>query len=116
MAQRCDNMVSFYRKSIDFESTVTLLVLSKEDWSKHTNFPVYGMPHYTDSHTLTETRFSYSGRFSHATQMDGRIIFQYFAAYLHCGAGTGPITGIDPLSLDGGIFNGQKRTTLYHPE
>lgn len=52
MAQRCDNVVSFYRKYIDFEPTVTLLVLSKVDWSKHTDFPVYGMPHYTDSNTL----------------------------------------------------------------
>jgi hypothetical protein len=52
MAERCDNVVSFYKKHIDFEPTVTLLVLSKEDWSKHTNFPVYGMPHYTDSNTL----------------------------------------------------------------
>ncbi|NCS89797.1 MAG: hypothetical protein AUK34_10860 [Ignavibacteria bacterium CG2_30_36_16] len=52
MAERCDNVVSFYAKLIDFEPSVTLLVLSKEDWSKHTKFPVYGMPHYNDNNTL----------------------------------------------------------------
>lgn len=52
MTERCDKVISFYKKLIDFESTITLLVLSKEDWSKHTNFPVYGMPHYDDNNTL----------------------------------------------------------------
>lgn len=52
MAERCDNVVSFYTKLIDFEPSVTLLVLSKEDWNNHTNFPVYGMPHYDDNNTL----------------------------------------------------------------
>ena len=52
MAERCENVMSFYAKLIDFEPSVTLLVLSKEDWAKHTNFPVYGMPHYDDKSTL----------------------------------------------------------------
>ncbi|MBN2598166.1 MAG: hypothetical protein JXR82_15425 [Marinifilaceae bacterium] len=52
MAERCDNVVSFYTKLIDFEPSVTLLVLSKDDWNKHTKFPVYGMPHYDDNNTL----------------------------------------------------------------
>ena len=52
MAARCDNVNSFYRSLIDFEPDVTLLILSPEDWSKYTNFPVYGMPHYDDKKTL----------------------------------------------------------------
>lgn len=52
MAERCDNVISFYKKLINFEPIVTLLVLSKEDWSKYTKFPVYGMPHYVDNYTL----------------------------------------------------------------
>lgn len=52
MAERCENVMSFYAKLIDFKPSVTLLVLSKEDWAKHTNFPVYGMPHYDDNNTL----------------------------------------------------------------
>jgi hypothetical protein len=52
MAKRCDNVVSFYKNHIEFEPAVTLLVLSKEDWGKHTRFPVYGMPHYDDNNTL----------------------------------------------------------------
>ncbi|MGC1630695.1 MAG: hypothetical protein WA749_01145 [Gelidibacter sp.] len=52
MATRCDSVISFYKSLIDFEPTVTLLVLSPSDWSKYTKFPVYGMPHYNDDHTL----------------------------------------------------------------
>lgn len=52
MAKRCDNVISFYKALINFEPTVTLLVLSPDDWSKYTDFPVYGMPHYNDAKTL----------------------------------------------------------------
>lgn len=52
MAKRCDNVMSFYKSLINFEPTVTLLVLSPDDWNKYTNFPVYGMPHYNDAKTL----------------------------------------------------------------
>ncbi len=52
MAKRCDNVISFYKSLINFEPTVTLLVLSSDDWSKYTPFPVYGMPHYNDAQTL----------------------------------------------------------------
>lgn len=52
MAKRCDNVISFYKSLINFEPTVTLLVLSPDDWRKYTKFPVYGMPHYNDAKTL----------------------------------------------------------------
>ncbi len=52
MATRCDSVISFYKSLINFEPTVTLLVLSPDDWSNYTNFPVYGMPHYNDAQTL----------------------------------------------------------------
>lgn len=52
MAARCDQVMLFYQSLIDFKPTVTLLVLSPADWSNYTGFPVYGMPHYTDAHTL----------------------------------------------------------------
>lgn len=52
MAKRCDKVISFYKSLINFEPTVTLLVLSPDDWSKYTDFPVYGMPHYNDAKTL----------------------------------------------------------------
>ena len=52
MASRCDKVVQFYKKQIRFEPSVTLLILSPQDWSKYTNFPVYGMPHYNDNKTL----------------------------------------------------------------
>ena len=52
MANRCDNVIAFYKSIIDFEPTVNLLVLSSADWTTYTNFPVYGMPHYNDAQTL----------------------------------------------------------------
>ena len=52
MSKRCDNVISFYKSLINFEPAVTLLVLSPDDWSKYTKFPVYGMPHYNDAKTL----------------------------------------------------------------
>lgn len=48
MAGRCDNVLAFYNNNIAFEPDVSLLILSSVDWSKHTNFPVYGMPHYNN--------------------------------------------------------------------
>jgi len=52
MAARCDRVIAFYKDLIDFEPTVTLLVLSQADWPNHTTFPVYGMPHYTSNDVL----------------------------------------------------------------
>lgn len=46
MADRCDRVLTFYNKLIDFKPVVTLLVLSKKDWNTYTGFPIYGMPHY----------------------------------------------------------------------
>jgi len=57
--QRATNIATRIKKAIDFnfglvgfKPDVTVLVLSPEDWSKHTSFPVYGMPHYTGNKTL----------------------------------------------------------------
>lgn len=52
MATRCDKVLQFYNKHIDLEPSVTLLILSPQDWNKYTDFPVYGMPHYNDKKTL----------------------------------------------------------------
>lgn len=52
MANLCDSVISFYKSIIEFQPTVTLLVLSPDDWSSYTTFPVYGMPHYPDEKTL----------------------------------------------------------------
>ena len=52
IAKRVVLAKSFYQGLLGFTPEVSLLVLSKEDWSRHTNFPVYGMPHYSDNKTL----------------------------------------------------------------
>jgi len=46
MATRNDKVMAYFSQHLDFEPTVTLLVLSPDDWSNHTGFPFYGMPHY----------------------------------------------------------------------
>lgn len=40
--------ISFSRR----HSRINVLVLSAEQWPDLTSYPVYGMPHYTDPHTL----------------------------------------------------------------
>lgn len=52
MAQQLDNVMAFYTKHLQFTPTVTLLILSPDDWNKFTKFPFYGMPHYTSNKTL----------------------------------------------------------------
>jgi len=49
---RVEKAYRFLSGWLQFEPTVTLLVLSKKDWSRYTPFPVYGMPHYDDKQTL----------------------------------------------------------------
>ena len=53
ISQRVDQAIAYYEKLLDFTPTVTLLILSAEDWTKYTRYPlVYGMPHYTGDSTL----------------------------------------------------------------
>jgi len=52
IALRCDNAFRWYKDLLQYKPSLTLLILSPEDWSRFTNFPVYGMPHYKDDHTL----------------------------------------------------------------
>ncbi len=52
MATLCDSVMRFYTSIIDFQPTVTLLVLSPSDWSDYTGFPVYGMPHILEGQRL----------------------------------------------------------------
>ncbi|WP_242929105.1 hypothetical protein [Pontibacter vulgaris] len=53
IATRVDKAMSYYQQLLGFKPTVTLLILSPDDWTKYTNVPVvYGMPHYADDKTL----------------------------------------------------------------
>ena len=52
IATRVENVIGYYYNLINFKPSVSLLILSKADWSDHTKFPVYGMPHYTNNATL----------------------------------------------------------------
>jgi hypothetical protein len=48
MANQLDSVLAFYSKHLQFTPTITLLILSPDDWSKFTKFPFYGMPHYNN--------------------------------------------------------------------
>ncbi|TDE15651.1 hypothetical protein [Dyadobacter psychrotolerans] len=52
MAKQLDQVIAFYSTQLQFTPSVTLLILSPQDWNKHTKFPFYGMPHYTSNKTL----------------------------------------------------------------
>lgn len=49
---RTEKAINYNYKLLGFKPQVTLLILTPEDWSKHTTFPVYGMAHYKDDQTL----------------------------------------------------------------
>jgi hypothetical protein len=48
MANQLDSVLAFYSKHLQFTPTISLLILSPDDWSKFTKFPFYGMPHYNN--------------------------------------------------------------------
>lgn len=52
IASRTEKALLYHKKFLGFEPKVTLLVLSKNDWARFTDFPVYGMPHYNNKQTL----------------------------------------------------------------
>lgn len=52
IAALCQNAINYNSNLLGFKPEVTLLILSADDWNKHTSFPVYGMAHYTDKKTL----------------------------------------------------------------
>jgi hypothetical protein len=52
IAERMDRVLEFYNNLITYEPEVTLLILNPVDWSKHTTFPVYGMPHYDETRDI----------------------------------------------------------------
>ena len=52
ITRRMEKAIAFHQQLLQFQPTVTLLVLSAADWNSYTNFPVYGMPHYNDQQTL----------------------------------------------------------------
>lgn len=52
ISSRMDKAMAYYEQLLDIKPCVTMLVLSEEDWSKYTDMPVVGMPHYRDDSVL----------------------------------------------------------------
>lgn len=48
LAQRVEKAMSYHQQTLGMKPAFTLLVLSKDDWSTYTDFPVYGMPHFNN--------------------------------------------------------------------
>ncbi len=49
---RVEKAKAYYEKILSFKPSFTLLILTENDWSKFTSFPVYGMPHYANDSVL----------------------------------------------------------------
>ena len=49
---RVEKAMAFHQQLVGFKPEVIILILTKDDWSRYTNFPVYGMPHYNNDKTL----------------------------------------------------------------
>lgn len=45
MAQLCERTMVYMDGQLDFRPALVVKVLAPADWSAHTDFPVYGMPH-----------------------------------------------------------------------
>lgn len=52
MATLMEGALKYNDSLLQFRPAVSLLILSPADWSGYTSFPVYGMPHYPNDHTL----------------------------------------------------------------
>lgn len=48
VAVRLERTHRYLRSVLEFDPRIRLLVLSTEDWANHADFPLYGMPHYTE--------------------------------------------------------------------
>lgn len=52
IAQRVQQAMRYFEQLLHTQATVTLLVLSQNDWPTYTDMPVVGMPHYKNSEEL----------------------------------------------------------------
>lgn len=52
MARLCERAMYYMDSVLQFRPAMELKVLSAADWSAHTSFPVYGMPHPVDERIL----------------------------------------------------------------
>jgi hypothetical protein len=51
-AARCERAHRFLGAALETRPEVTVLVLAPEHWPRYATYPLYGMPHYPDDHTL----------------------------------------------------------------
>ena len=52
IAGRCDRAYHFFQDTLHRNAEIIVLVLAAEHWEQYAIFPVFGMPHCVDKHTL----------------------------------------------------------------
>jgi len=52
IATRCERAYRFFSKMLNRNAEIHALILGPEHWDKFASFPIFGMPHYVDMHTL----------------------------------------------------------------
>lgn len=52
IAARCDQAYRFFQDTLHQRAEIVVLVLAAEHWEQYAAFPVFGMPHCADMHTL----------------------------------------------------------------
>ncbi len=86
MGLQIDKVMAFYATPLQFTPTVTLLVLSPQDWSTYTKFPFYGMPHYNSNKTLivaSEDNDFWRSQVPAIDKMPDALARQFKATYLN---------------------------------
>lgn len=51
-ARRCERAWRFLNDTFQMTARIGVVVLAPEHWAEYATFPVYGMPHFLDAHTL----------------------------------------------------------------
>lgn len=84
MAELCDRTMIFMDSVLHFRPVMELKVLSAANWSAHTSFPVYGMPHPVDEKILVlaaEDNPFWQGFIPDMSQLPPDLAEQVRAAY-----------------------------------
>ncbi|MBK8340620.1 MAG: hypothetical protein IPK99_11790 [Flavobacteriales bacterium] len=84
MAQLCERTMVYMDGQLDFIPALQLKVLAQVDWSAHTAFPVYGMPHPVRDTTLVlaaEDNDFWRSFVPDTAQLPGDLVIQVRSAY-----------------------------------
>jgi len=52
IASRCERAYRFFSKTLNRNTEIRALILAPAHWKNFASYPIFGMPHYVDMHTL----------------------------------------------------------------